>query len=131
MSENLGGLKRLTRLDLSYSKQIDDSVITTVACEIRNLKKLCLRFLNLITHESIIKVVDNLKLLEGLDLSGCFGINLELPMIKLRDNPKLTCLLLEYLLVMPSHMYHLRYTKVHTLSLFCKCTPRSSDYYRQ
>ena len=78
----------------------------------------------MITHESISKVVDNLKLLEGLDLSGCFGINLELPMIKLRDNPKLTCLLLEYLLVMPSHMYHLRYTKVHTLSLFCKC-PRT------
>jgi len=119
-SENLGILKRLIRLDLSYSKQVDDTVIKTIAVELRNLKKLCLRFLSLITHESVNYIMDNLKLLEGLDLSGCFGINLELPMIKLRDNQKLSCLLLEYLFVLPSHLYYLKCTKIHTLSLFCK-----------
>jgi hypothetical protein len=65
-------------------------------------------------------ILDNLKLLEGLDLSGCFGVNLELPMLKLRDNQKLSTLLLEYLFVQPGHLYFLKLTKVHTISLFCK-----------
>ena len=71
----------------------------------RNLKKLCLRFLNLITQESVNMVLDHLKLLEGLDLSGCFGVNLDLPMYKLRDHQHLSTLLLEYLFVLPTHLY--------------------------
>ena len=43
--------------------------------------------------------MENLRLLEGLDLSGCFGINLDLPMHKLKGNQSLSTLLLEYLLV--------------------------------
>jgi hypothetical protein len=65
------------RLDLSYSKEIDDSVVKVIAHDIRTLKKLCLRFLTKLTSDSMTLVIDNLKLLEGLDISGCFGINLD------------------------------------------------------
>lgn len=119
VSENLASLKRLVRLDLSYTKQLDDTVIKAVAGEMRNLKKLCLRFLNLITHDSVNLVLEHLKLLEGLDLSGCFGVNLDLPMYKLREHQHLSTLLLEYLFVLPTHLYQLKLSRIHTVSLFC------------
>jgi hypothetical protein len=108
------------RLDLSYSKQIDDTVVKAVAVNLRGLRKLCLRFLNLLTAESILCVLEHLKQLEGLDISGCFAISLDGIMTRFRDNTKLRCLLLEYLFVNPYHLYHLKSTRLQTLSLFCK-----------
>lgn len=85
LSDNLGSVKRLIRLDLSYSKQIDDTVLNVIAIELRNLKKLCLRFLTLITATSVGKVLEYSKL-EGLDISGCFNVNLDLVLIKMKTN---------------------------------------------
>ena len=85
LGDNLACVKRLIRLDLSYSKQIDDSVLNVIAMELRNLKKLCLRFLTLITAASISKVLEQSKL-EGLDISGCFNVNLDFAMIKMKTN---------------------------------------------
>lgn len=84
--DNVTQLSRLSALDLSYSKQVDDSVIKAIALSLRNLKKLCLRFLALLTSESICLALENLKNLEGLDISGCFAVNLDVAMIKLRGN---------------------------------------------
>lgn len=127
--ENLSSLQRLIRLDLSYTKQIDDSVIKIVAVQFRNLKKLSLRFLNEITSESVSLVLEHQKLLEGLDLSGCFKINLDTLMIKFRDNKQLTCVLLEYLFLQPYHLSHLRYTRIHTLSTFCNQRFKVTSHY--
>lgn len=85
LSLNIGYVKRLIRLDLSYSKQIDDTVVNVIALELRNLKKLCLRFLALLTANSIAKILEFSKL-EGLDLSGCFNVNLDLALVKLKKN---------------------------------------------
>ena len=88
--------------------------------ELRNLKKLCLRFLTLITAASISKVLEQSKL-EGLDISGCFNVNLDMTMMKMKTNQtSLKCLLLEYLLIQPFHLSHIRSSKISTLSLFCK-----------
>ncbi len=125
LSDNIGHLKRLIRLDLSYSKQIDDTVVNVIALELRNLKKLCLRFLSQVTALSISKVLE-FSNLEGLDLSGCFNVNLDLVLVKLKNNnASLKCLLLEYLMVQPFHLYHLRSSKIQTLSLFCKAHTHS------
>lgn len=118
--ENLSILTRLQRLDLSYTKQIDDVVVKSVAMNVRNLKKLCLRFLGEITGESVALALENLKLLEGVDISGCFKVNLDTLMSKFRDNRSLRCLLLEYLFTQPYHLYHLKHSNLETLSLFCK-----------
>jgi hypothetical protein len=59
LSESLPILERLVRLDLSYSKQIDDVVIKSFGSKLRNLKKLALRFLNEISAESLLVVIDN------------------------------------------------------------------------
>ena len=60
-------------------------MLNAIALELRNLKKLCLRFLTLITAASIGKVLEYTKL-EGLDLSGCFNVNLDLVMMKMKSN---------------------------------------------
>jgi hypothetical protein len=82
------------------------------------MRNLSLRFLNLLTGEAL-KVILDLKFLEGLDISGCFGIDLG-TLSRLRGNIILKCLLLEYLLVRCDHIRNLADSKVHTLSLFCK-----------
>ncbi len=69
--------------------------------QMRNLKKLCIRFLNLVTAEGVGMVVDNLKMLEGLDISGCFTVNLDQVMSKVRGNTNLKMLLIEYLFIQP------------------------------
>jgi hypothetical protein len=74
-------------------------VIKTVSQNVKNLKKLSLRFLNEITGESVAFALENLKFLEGVDLSGCFKINLDALMGKFKDNKQLKCLLLEYLFI--------------------------------
>ena len=73
--ENLSLLQRLVRLDLSYTKQIDDVVIKAIANKMRSLKKISLRFLNEITSDSIVMILDQQKMLEGLDISGCFKVS--------------------------------------------------------
>ena len=118
--ENLSLLQRLVRLDLSYTKQIDDVVIKAIATKMRSLKKISLRFLNEITSDSIVMILDQQKMLEGLDISGCFKVNLDSTMVKLRDNKHLRCLLLEYLFIQPQQLYHLKATNIQTISLFCK-----------
>lgn len=69
-------LKSLQKLDLSYCRQIDDSVVSAVATELPQLRNIGLRFLNNITKDSITKILDNMRGLEGLDISGCFSIDL-------------------------------------------------------
>lgn len=67
---------------------------------------------------------ENLKTLEGLDISGCFSVDLSC-LIKLRYNKTLKCLLLEYLLVRSEQLKHLTEAGINTLSVFCK----SKSYY--
>jgi hypothetical protein len=62
-------------------------------------------------------VLDNLKGLEGLDISGCFSIDLGC-LTKLKGNQILRCLLLEYLLLKPDHLKPLQDTQIGTLSVF-------------
>lgn len=83
------------------------------------MKNIGLRFLNNITKEPIIKILENMRGLEGLDISGCFSIDLQC-LSKLRGNRTLKCLLLEFLLVKSEHLKNLVDTNVHTLSIFCK-----------
>lgn len=57
--------------------------------------------------------------MEGLDVSGCFAMDLG-GLVKLRGNTVLKCLLLEYLLIKSDHLKPLTETKITTLSVFCK-----------
>lgn len=121
-------LPKLMRLDLSYTKQIDDSVVKSIALNLRNLKKLTLRFLNEISADSIVAVIEHQKFLEGLDISGCFKVNLDAILVKMRGNRSLKCLLLEYLFIQSYQLSHLRFTHLRTLSLFCKTINSLIDY---
>ncbi len=107
--KSLSQMKNLQKLDLSYCKQIDDTTVTTLCVELPQLKNISLRFLNLITGESLKAVLENLKGLEGLDISGCFSIDLGC-LTKLKGNQVLKCLLLEYLLLKSDHLRPLQDT---------------------
>jgi hypothetical protein len=74
-------------------------VVKIVAVELKSLRSLCLRFLSLVTASSLTVAFDNLKFLEGLDISGCFNINMDLVLLKMRENHSLKKLLIEYLLI--------------------------------
>lgn len=84
-----------------------------------NLKSLSLRFLNQITGESLKAIIDNMKGLEGLDLSGCMNVDLA-PLTKLRNNTSLKGMLLEFLNIKSEHIKALKETQITTLSIFCK-----------
>jgi hypothetical protein len=99
---------------------VDDTVVKAIANSVKNLRKLSLRFLNEITGDSVALALENLKLLEGVDISGCFKVNLDALMGKFKDNRSLKCLLLEYLFIQPYHIYQLKHSNLETLSLFCK-----------
>jgi len=76
LTVSLSMLKSLIKLDLSYCKQIDDKVVLALCSEMKLIKNLSLRFLNLLTGDSLKGVLENFKGLEGLDISGCFGMDL-------------------------------------------------------
>lgn len=61
ISESISPMYKLQRLDLSYTKQIDDVVVKQIAFHVRGLKKLSLRFLSEITAESVSLALENLK----------------------------------------------------------------------
>eukprot|EP00347_Sterkiella_histriomuscorum_P022700 403337486 len=117
ITKSISMLNSLQKLDLSYCRQIDDSVISSLSIELPQLKNIGLRFLNNITKDSLIKVLDNMRSLEGLDISGCFSIDLQC-LTKLRGNRQLKCLLLEYLMVKSEHIKNLIDTNINTLSIF-------------
>jgi len=105
-------LKNLQKLDLSYCKQVDDSVILALCgAELKQMKNFSLRFLNLLTSESLKAIFETFKGLEGLDISGCFGMDLQ-SLSKLRGNTTLKCLLLEYLLIKSDHLKTLQDSSV-------------------
>ena len=89
----------------------------------KHIKNLSLRFLNLLTSETLKAIFENFKGLEGLDISGCFGMDLN-GLSKLRGNNNLKCLLLEYLILKTENLKHLLDSKVSTLSVFCKYRAR-------
>jgi hypothetical protein len=103
LTMSLSMLKGLVKLDLSYCKQIDDKVVLALCSEMKLIKNLSLRFLNLLSGESLKAVVENFKEIEGLDISGCFGMDLGC-LQKLRGNNTLKCLLLEYLPLKTEHL---------------------------
>jgi len=109
--------KSLQKLDLSYCKQIDDKVAVTLCSELPQLKNISLRFCNLLTGETLRAITDNLKDLEGLDVSGCFAMDLS-GLLRLRGNSVLKCLLLEYLVIKSEHLRPLKDTQISTLSVF-------------
>lgn len=111
-------LKQLQRLDLSYCRQIQDFVIISTVIELTNLKNLSLRFLTLLTGEAFRAIMKNLKSLQGLDISGCFGIDLSALSV-LRSNRTLKSLILEYLQVKSDQLKHLTHSQITTISLFC------------
>jgi len=117
LSDSLVILKNLQKLDLSYCRQVNDAVVIKAATELPSLKNIGLRFLSLLTGESIRQIFDSCKNLEGLDISGCFSVDLNC-LIKLRGNSKMKCLLLEYLMVKSEHLRHLEDSAVSTLSIF-------------
>lgn len=82
------------------------------------LKNLSLRFLSALTGESLKAILDNQRALEGLDISGCFGMDLGC-LTKLRGNSVLRCILLEYLLIKSDNIKALHESKITTLSVFC------------
>ena len=112
-------LNSLIKLDLSYCKQVNDAAIRSLAIAVPNLKNLSLRFLGELTGEGLKSVLEHQKGLEGLDLSGCFAIDLS-ALNKLRGNTTLRCLLLEYLQVNTDNIKSLQDSKITTLSVFCK-----------
>jgi hypothetical protein len=78
---------------------------------------LSIRFLNLLTSESLIHIITNLKNLSGLDIAGCFSMDLQ-ALSKCRSNTSLKCLILDYLPVKQEHILFLSETQIETLSLF-------------
>ena len=120
MIQSLSICSSLQKLDLSYCKQIDDSTIIQIMKALPNkLKNLSLRFCNLLTGEALKAILDYQPNLEGLDISGCFGMDLG-ALVKLRGNAVLKCLLLEYLPLKSDHLRHLVDSRISTLSVFCK-----------
>lgn len=118
MIEGLSQLVNLQKLDLSYSKQIDDATLIELSLILpKRIRNLSLRFLDKLTGDSLKAILENLIFLEGLDISGCFGLDLSV-LCKLRGNTALKCLLLEYLLLKSDHLKHLQDTRVSTLSMF-------------
>jgi hypothetical protein len=116
---SLSLLTNLVKLDLSYCKQIDDSTVVALCTKLPQLKNVSLRFLNLLTGESLKACLEHLKNLEGLDISGCFQMDLA-HLNKLRSNKVLKCLLLEYLLMKSDNLKPLQDSSISTLSVFCK-----------
>lgn len=57
----LTAIQSLQKLDLSYCKQIDDEVITSICSKLTNLVSLSVRFLDLLTSESLNQIFVNLK----------------------------------------------------------------------
>ena len=83
------------------------------------LKNVSLRFCSLLTVETLKAICDYQPNLEGLDVSGCFAMDMS-GLVKLRGNTILKCLLLEYLLLKSDHLKPLIDTRLTTLSVFCK-----------
>ena len=119
LTQSLSLMRNLQKLDLSYCKQIDDKVMLTVCSEMKQVKNLAIRFLNLLTGDTLKAIIDNFKGLEGLDISGCFGMDLNC-LSKLRGNKTLKCILLEYLILKTETLRHLQDTNISTISVFCK-----------
>ena len=86
------------------------------------LKNLSLRFCNLLTGEALKTILEYQPNLEGLDISGCFGMDLG-NLLKLRGNTVLKCLLLEFLPLKSEHLKHLVDSRLTTLSIYCKTPP--------
>jgi hypothetical protein len=91
------------------------------------LKNVSLRFCSLLTGETMKAICDYQQNLEGLDVSGCFAIDMS-TLVRLRGNTILKCLLLEYLLLKSDQLKPLTDTRISTLSVFCKLW-KSSNFY--
>lgn len=100
-------LINVQKVDLSYCKQIDDGTLITLAKTLpKQIRNLGLRFLDMVTGDSLKAILENLIHLEGLDISGCFGMDLS-ALCRLRGNCTMKCLLLEYLMLTSEHIRYL------------------------
>jgi hypothetical protein len=116
----------LQKLDLSYCKQIDDATAIQIIKALPNqFKNISLRFCSLLTGETLKAILEYQPNMEGLDISGCFAMDLS-ALVKIRGNTVLKCLLLEYLPLKSEHLRHLVDSRISTLSVFCKNYPRVS-----
>lgn len=119
--ESIGELFNLQKLDLSYSKMVNDDVIEQILkTNGDQLQSIALRCLPEITKRTIMALHKYAPNLQQLDVSGCRGIELD-SFFALRDFPCLTDLLIDFLEPTHSHMAYIAdCARIQKLSTFRK-----------
>lgn len=111
-------LNKLQKLDLSYTRQVDDSAINELYLQRKPITSLTMRMLKNLTSVGLRQILLNCPNLEGLDISGCVKMDL-LELIHIRRMLSLKTLILEYLELSFKHCQFIADSRVETLSLFC------------
>jgi hypothetical protein len=110
----------LEKVELSNNRIIDDVAIERIAQCCSNLKTLNLSGLKNITEKSIVAIGENLRFLEGLDISNCDGIKGDY-LISLKNCQGLNILLLKGLKLKDNDLVFTDYLRsLKTLSIASK-----------